>query len=95
MVNSKENYRRLNEHTCHKHCQNKVQSATGDEIGHCQSCKTFNSTNKLANEAQPTIATKIKRTLITNLGNTAMAQMFILIGSGLALMGFSVWAAVM
>ncbi|PVI06681.1 hypothetical protein DM02DRAFT_649430 [Periconia macrospinosa] len=94
MVNARESYRRLNKHTCHKHCRNKVESMTGDEIGHCQSCKTFNSTNKLSNKPQPVIATKIKRSLITNLGNTALAQMCIMIFTALFLLAGSIMAAV-
>ncbi|CAI6339628.1 unnamed protein product [Periconia digitata] len=99
MVNARESYRRHNRHTCHKHCKNPVASLTGDEIGHCQSrkksCKKFNSTNKLANQPQPTIATKIKRGLISNLGNTALTQMVIMVFTGVILLGASLLSAVM
>lgn len=94
MVNANESYRRKNTHTCHKHCKNKEESKTGDEIGHCQKCKKWNSTNKLSNEPQPTIATKIKRSLISNLGNTALTQMCVMMFCSLVLIAASIAAAV-
>lgn len=95
MVNAHEAYRRSTTHTCHKHCKNKQQSKTGDELGHCQKCKKWNSTNKFSNEPQPTIATKIKRSLISNLGNTALSQMVIMSICSLALISASVAVAAM
>ena len=94
MVNAAETYLRRNTHTCHKHCKNKTESKTGDEIGHCQKCKKFNDTNRLHNESQPAISTKIKRTLISNLGTTALAQMSIMMFCSIALVGGSLAVAV-
>ncbi|KAH4443851.1 hypothetical protein HBI46_152800 [Parastagonospora nodorum] len=78
MVNAAESFRQKYSHTCHKHCFNPEESKTGDEIGHCQKCKEWNSSDKFANLPQPAIATKIKRSLISNLGNTALTQMCLL-----------------
>jgi hypothetical protein len=65
-----------------------------DEIGHCQKCKKWNSNDKFANLTQPAIATKIKKSLISNLGNTALTQMCLLMFCGLALLGASLAVAV-
>lgn len=65
-----------------------------DEIGHCQKCKKWNSTNKFSNEPQPTIATKFKKSLISNLGNTALTQMCLLMLCTLCLTGASIAIAV-
>ncbi|KAF3049556.1 hypothetical protein E8E11_004502 [Didymella keratinophila] len=94
MVNGGDNYRRHNTHTCHKHCRGVEDSKTGDELGHCQKCKKWNSTNMFSNEPQPTIATKFKRSLISNLGNTALTQMCLLMLCTLALVGASIAIAV-
>jgi hypothetical protein len=94
MVNGGDNYRRHNTHTCHKHCRGVEDSKTGDELGHCQKCKRWNSTNMFSNEPQPTIATKFKRSLISNLGNTALTQMCLLMLCTLALVGASIAIAV-
>ncbi|KAJ8111205.1 hypothetical protein OPT61_g6150 [Boeremia exigua] len=95
MVNGGDNCRRNNTHTCHKHCRDDAdESATGDELGHCQKCKKWNSSNKFSNEPQPTIATKFKKSLISNLGNTALTQMCLLMLCTLALMGVSIFIAV-
>ncbi|KAF2637405.1 hypothetical protein P280DRAFT_406770 [Massarina eburnea CBS 473.64] len=95
MVNANESYRRHNTHTCHKHCKSKEDSMTGDEIGHCQKCKKFNSTNKLPNAPQPTFATKIKKSLISNLGNTALTQMLIMMFVSTVLVAASIGLAIM
>lgn len=68
---------------------------TTDEIGHCQNCKKFNTNDKFSNLPQPTIATKIKKSLISNLGNTALTQMLIMMFCSLALLGASLTIAVM
>ncbi|KAF2681141.1 hypothetical protein K458DRAFT_444963 [Lentithecium fluviatile CBS 122367] len=94
MVNAGETYRRRNTHTCHKHCKNPDESKTGDEIAHCQKCKKYNDTNRFHNESQPTISTKIKRTLISNLGNTALTQMCIMLFCCIVLMAGSLAVAV-
>lgn len=36
MVNSGDGYRTKVDHTCHKHCKDKMLSKSGDSIGHCQ-----------------------------------------------------------
>ncbi|OCK75622.1 hypothetical protein K432DRAFT_361762 [Lepidopterella palustris CBS 459.81] len=92
MVNATENVRRHTEHTCHKHCTAEP-SATGDEIGHCQKCKKFNTVNKCVGYPQPTVATKFKRPLMANLGNTAMTQMCLLIFCSLAMLFASIFVA--
>ncbi|KAF2813075.1 uncharacterized protein BDZ99DRAFT_381773 [Mytilinidion resinicola] len=92
MVNAAENYRRQTDHTCHKHCTAEP-STTGDEIGHCQKCKKFNVVNKFVPLAQPTIATKIKKSLISNLGNTALTQMALLFICSLAMLMGSIVVA--
>jgi hypothetical protein len=66
-----------------------------DEIGHCQKCKKWNTNDKFANLPQPAIATKIKKSLITNLGNTALTQMCLMMFCGLVLLGASLFMAVM
>lgn len=94
MVNAKESYRRHCSHTCHKHCKSKEGSKTGEEVGHCQKCKKWNSVVRFTNESQPTIATKIKRSLISNLGNTALTQMSIMIFCSIFMVGASVAVAI-
>ncbi|KAH7138568.1 hypothetical protein B0J11DRAFT_514755 [Dendryphion nanum] len=95
MVNANESFRRQVSHTCHKHCKNKEESKTGDELGHCQSCKKWNTTNKFTSDPQPTIATKIKKSLISNLGNTALTQLCLLMFCSFVLLGASIFMAVM
>ncbi|KAF2032995.1 hypothetical protein EK21DRAFT_98563 [Setomelanomma holmii] len=94
MVNAGDAFRRSNTHTCHKHCFNKEVSTSGDEIGHCQKCKKFNSNDKFAQLPQPTIATKFKKGLISNLGNTALTQITLLMFCSLAMLGASLAIAV-
>ncbi|PVH94683.1 hypothetical protein DM02DRAFT_692550 [Periconia macrospinosa] len=89
MVNAKESYRRYCTHTCHKHCKSQEESRTGEEVGHCQKCKKWNSTNRFTNESQPTIATKSKRGLISNLGNTAPTQIMIMTFCSICMIGAS------
>lgn len=66
-----------------------------DELGHCQKCKKWNSVNMFADLSQPAIATKLKKSLISNLGNTALTQMLIMMFCSLALLGGSLTLAVM
>lgn len=94
MVNAKESYRRHYKHTCHSHCKSQDKSRTGEELGHCQKCKKWNSMNRFTNEIQPTIATKIKRNLISNLGNTAVTQMTILTVCSICMVAASIAIAV-
>ncbi|KAK8164177.1 hypothetical protein IWX90DRAFT_514713 [Phyllosticta citrichinensis] len=76
LVNGGDFHRRTVSHTCHKHCRKDIAiSATGDEIGHCQKCKKFNSVNNMPNLPWPTLATKSKKSLIANFGQTAVTQM--------------------
>ncbi|KAK8181266.1 hypothetical protein BC567DRAFT_284561 [Phyllosticta citribraziliensis] len=79
LVNGGDFHRRTVSHTCHKHCRKDIAiSATGDEIGHCQKCKKFNSVNNMPNLPWPTLATKSKKSLIANFGQTAVTQMLTL-----------------
>ncbi|KAF2182554.1 hypothetical protein K469DRAFT_586165 [Zopfia rhizophila CBS 207.26] len=94
MVNANDSYRRKTSHTCHKHCKSKEESKTGDEIGHCQKCKKWNSANKTSGLPQPTIATKMKKSLISNLGNTALTQMCLLMFCSLVMLFVSIFIAV-
>lgn len=48
-----------------------------------------------ADLSQPAIATKLKKSLISNLGNTALTQMLIMMFCSLALLGGSLTLAVM
>ncbi|KAF2662395.1 hypothetical protein K491DRAFT_585125 [Lophiostoma macrostomum CBS 122681] len=95
MVNANESYRRHTSHVCHKHCRSNETSITGeDEIGHCQKCKKHNAVNMFSNQPQPTITTKIKKGLISNLGNTALTQICILMLCSMAMLGGSIALAV-
>lgn len=78
MLNSGDGYRNKVDHTCHKHCKDPVPSRSGDSIGHCQKCKKFNVIDKAADLPHPSIAIKYKRSLLSNLGSTAITQMIIL-----------------
>ena len=89
MVNAGEAYRRSTDHKCHKHCTAKTPSTSGDELGHCQKCSKHNETNKAADLPQPSIATKYKKSLISNLGSTALRQMIILSLCSAALLAVS------
>jgi hypothetical protein len=95
LVNASEAYRKHVEHTCHKHCTLKVPSSSGDEIGHCQKCKKFNKTNLAAGLDHPIVATKYKKSLISNLGFTAVTQMIILMFCSFAMLGVSLLIAIL
>jgi hypothetical protein len=90
LLNSGDGYRVAVKHTCHKHCKDPVPSITGDTIGHCQKCKKFNETNMAADLPHPSIAIKYKRSLLSNLGSTAITQMLILMFSSLAMLAVSI-----
>ncbi|KAA8565135.1 hypothetical protein EYC84_010882 [Monilinia fructicola] len=77
-------------HRCHKHCKDPVPSLTGDDIGHCQDCKKFNDINKAADLQHPSIAIKYKKSLLSNLGSTAIMQMMILMFCSFAMVGISI-----
>ncbi|KAI9816742.1 MAG: hypothetical protein M1827_001387 [Pycnora praestabilis] len=94
MVNAEDGYRHLTDHTCHKHCKDPEPSPTGDSIGHCQKCKKFNKIDKAADLVHPVIAIKYKKSLISNLGLTAVTQMIILMACSVAMLGVSVMIAV-
>ena len=90
MVNAGEAYRRSTRHVCHKHCTSKQPTECGDELGHCQKCKKFNQFDRAVDLPQPTIATKYKKSLLTNLGSAALIQMILLSLSTFAMVGGSV-----
>ncbi|KAI4120921.1 MAG: hypothetical protein LQ338_006672 [Usnochroma carphineum] len=96
MVNAFDGHRHLVQHTCHpKHCRPGAErSETGDSIGHCQKCTKFNEVNKAADLVHPSIAIKYKKSLIANLGGTAVTQMGILMISSCAMFGISLMLAV-
>lgn len=75
MVNAGEAYRHSTDHKCHKHCKSKTISTSGDELKHCQKCRKYNEINKAADLSHPCIATKYKKSLLSNLGSTALTQM--------------------
>jgi len=90
MLNSGDGWRQKVEHQCHKHCKDPVPSISGDDIGHCQKCKKFNNSDKAADLPHPSIAIKYKRSLLSNLGTTAIVQMMILMLVSLALVSVSI-----
>ncbi|KAF7880702.1 uncharacterized protein EAF01_011971 [Botrytis porri] len=90
LLNSGDGYRHKVSHQCHKHCKDPIPSTTGDDIGHCQKCKKFNETDKAADLPHPTIAIKYKRSLLSNLGSTAITQMIILMFCSFAMVGVSI-----
>ena len=94
LVNAGEAYRHSTSHSCHKHCTNKVDSSTGDEIGHCQKCRKFNHVDRAADLQHPCIATKYKKSLLANLGSSALTQMIILSLTSAVLLGVSIMLAV-
>ena len=93
MVNAGEGYRHKVAHTCHKHCKDDEVSPTGDSIGHCQKCAKFNKSDKAANLVHPSIAIKYKKSLLSNLGSTALVQMIILMFCSIGMLGGSVFLA--
>lgn len=96
LVNAGDGHRHHIQHTCHKmHCLTDSEpSLTGDEIGHCQKCTRFNIINKAADLSHPCLATKYKKSLISNLGSTAVSQMMILMVCSLFMLSISVVLAV-
>ncbi|RDW82971.1 hypothetical protein BP5796_04462 [Coleophoma crateriformis] len=93
LLNSGDGYRLQVQHTCHKHCKDPTPSATGDDIGHCQNCKKFNIVNMASDLPHPSIAIKYKRSLLSNLGSTAVTQMIILMICSLVMLGISIMLA--
>ncbi|CZR53379.1 uncharacterized protein PAC_03257 [Phialocephala subalpina] len=94
LLNSGDGYRLQVQHTCHKHCKDPAPSTHGDGIGHCQKCKKWNKVNKSADLPHPSIAIKYKRSLLSNLGSTAITQMLILMFTSLAMLGASIFLIV-
>ncbi|KAL2071138.1 hypothetical protein VTL71DRAFT_12373 [Oculimacula yallundae] len=90
LLNSGDGYRHEVVHTCHKHCKDPISSTTGDDIGHCQKCKKFNEINMSADLPHPSIAIKYKKSLLSNLGSTAISQMLILMFTSAAMVGTSI-----
>lgn len=90
LLNSGDGYRNDVAHTCHKHCKDPEPSTTGDNIGHCQKCKKFNDMNKAVDLPHPSIAIKYKRSLLSNLGSTAITQMLILMLVSVAMLAASI-----
>lgn len=90
LLNSGDGWRSIVAHTCHKHCTDPQPSATGDNIGHCQKCKKFNESNKAADLPHPSVAIKYKRSLLSNLGSTAITQMLVLSITSLAMLAVSI-----
>jgi len=94
LVNAGDAYRKLVEHTCHKHCKSTMSSDTGDELGHCQKCEKWNKSNFAAALEHPIVATKYKKSLISNLGSNAVVQMLLLSFGSMAMLGVSIFVAV-
>jgi hypothetical protein len=90
MVNAGDGYRHQTSHMCHKHCKDQRSSATGDALGHCQQCKKFNTADKAADLIHPVISMKYKKSLISNLGVTAVTQMIILMVASAAMVSASI-----
>lgn len=91
LLNSGDGYRHEVTHTCHKHCKDPIPSTSGDDIGHCQKCKKFNEINMSADLPHPSITIKYKKSLLSNLGSTAISQMLILMFTSLAMLGASIF----
>ena len=90
MLNSGDGYRNKVEHRCHQHCKDEVPSRSGDSIGHCQKCKKFNIIDKAADLPHPSIAIKYKRSLLSNLGSTAIMQMMILMFTSVGMIAVTI-----
>jgi hypothetical protein len=90
LLNSGDGYRPKVSHTCHNHCKDPMPSTNGDTIGHCQKCKKFNDINMAADLPHPSIAIKYKRSLLSNLGSTAITQMLILMFTSFAMVALSI-----
>ena len=93
MLNAGDGYRHRVAHTCHKHCKDREPSLTGDSIGHCQKCTKFNKIDKAANLIHPSVAIKYKKSLLSNLGSTALIQMIILMFCSIAMLAVSILLA--
>lgn len=91
LLNSGDGYRHKVAHICHKHCKDPVSSKSGDDIGHCQKCPKFNEVDMSADLPHPSIAIKYKRSLLSNLGSTAVSQMLILTFCSMAMLGASIY----
>ena len=94
MVNAGDGNRHKVSHTCHKHCKDPDASETGDGLGHCQKCKKFNIVDKAADLVHPVIAIKYKKSLISNLGVTAVLQMIVLMAASVVMFALSVMLAI-
>ncbi|QDS73482.1 hypothetical protein FKW77_009136 [Venturia effusa] len=94
LVNAGEAYRKQVDHSCHKHCKSNTISSTGDELGHCQDCTKYNKHNLAAGLEHPIVATKYKKSLISNLGFTAVLQMIMLAFCCFAMLGVSLTIAI-
>lgn len=96
LVNAGDGHRHRVNHTCHKkHCSKGSElSLTGDDIGHCQKCTKFNVIDKAADLPHPCVSTKYKKSLISNLGTTAVSQMMILMLCSFCMLGVSLMLAV-
>lgn len=91
LLNSGDGWRSSIVHLCHKHCTDPQPSMTGDSIGHCQKCLKFNETNKAADLPHPSVAIKYKRSLLSDLGSTAVSQMLILTFISAAMLAASIF----
>ena len=94
MVNGGDGIRHRTSHVCHKHCTDITYSNTGDELGHCQRCSKFNSVDKAADLVHPVIANKFKKSLISNLGVSAVTQMIILTFTSAIMIALSIALAI-
>jgi hypothetical protein len=94
LVNAGEAYCKHVDHVCHKHCISTAISATGDELAHCQKCKKHNSNDLAAGLEHPIVATKYKKSLISNLGFTTVIQMIMLMFCCFAMLGVSLTIAI-
>ena len=94
MVNGGDGIRHRTSHVCHKHCTDTTYSKTGDELGHCQRCSKFNSVDKAADLVHPVISTKFKKSLISNLGVSAVTQMILLTFASAIMIALSIALAI-
>lgn len=94
LVNGGDFHRRAVSHSCHKHCKSQKLSDTGEELGHCQNCKKYNKVNNCPGLPWPALSTKRKKSLITNLGQTALTQMLTLSFTSMAMVGVSIFLVV-
>ncbi|KAB2572431.1 hypothetical protein DBV05_g8912 [Lasiodiplodia theobromae] len=94
MVNGGDFHRRAVSHTCHKHCKSTQLSDTGEELGHCQKCKKHNTVNNCPGLPWPSLSTKRKKSLITNLGQTALTQMLTLSFCSVGMVAASIFIAI-